>query len=84
MAVERGKRRNGGPLYIYISLTDITLTIGLPSRKPDENSYFLQMLSIIFETYHYYIHLSYEKRRDEEGSFKSIGNYRFIFWLSSQ
>lgn len=68
---EEGKRRI---IYIYVCVL-LALTIGLPSRKPDEDSYFLQMLSIILETCHYYVHLFYGKGRGGEGRFKSIGNH---------
>ena len=35
---------------------------------------FFKILSIILETYHYYVYLSYRKRRDGEESFKSTSN----------
>ena len=43
---------------------------------------FFKILSIILETYHYYVYLSYRKKRDREGSFKSIPNHRLMFWSS--
>ena len=74
------ERKKGDGKESFKSIENHRFIFWSLNRKFDENSYFLQMLSIVFETYHYYVHLSYRKRGDEEGSFKSVGNHRFIFW----
>lgn len=75
MEENEGRGETEDHIYICVCVHPLVLTIGLPSRKPDEDSYFLQMLSIILETCHYYVHLFYGKGRGGEGRFKSIGNH---------